>query len=315
MRTNEVWATSIWSGWRKGMAAVMLALVMMLAVAGCGKSEGASSQGADTITIATKGFAESDILANAIKLLIEDNTKLKTKVTTLDNNLLWKAIDTGEVDTYVEYTGTALLNILKEKPVYDPQQAYEIVKKELKEKHRIDVLDQIGFNDTYALVLRKEAAEKWNIKTTSEMAEHAGVLVFGTSQEFLKREDTWPLVENVYNPKFKEIKTIQNNSLGYQAIEQGIIDVTAVYTTDSKIPTANFIVLDDDKHVFVPYFAIPVVREETLSKHPELKDIINKLSSTIDDAEMQKLNGEVEQKKRPALDVAKEWLQSEGLLK
>ncbi|MBJ9989277.1 MULTISPECIES: ABC transporter substrate-binding protein [Paenibacillus] len=315
MRTNELRATSIRSGWRKGMAVGMLALVMMLAVAGCGKSEGASSQGADTITIATKGFAESDILANAIKLLIEDNTKLKTKVTTLDNNLLWKAIDTGEVDTYVEYTGTALLNILKEKPVYDPQQAYEIVKKELKEKHRIDVLDQIGFNDTYALVLQKEAAEKWNIKTTSEMSEHAGDLVFGTSQEFLKREDTWPLVENVYNPKFKEIKTIQNNSLGYQAIEQGIIDVTAVYTTDSKILTANFIVLDDDMHVFVPYFAVPVVREETLSKHPELKDIINKLSGTIDDAEMQKLNGEVEQKKRPALDVAKEWLQGEGLLK
>ncbi|MCK9861278.1 glycine betaine ABC transporter substrate-binding protein [Paenibacillus sp. ATY16] len=301
--------------WRKVAFTGGLAFLVLLGTAGCGKSESASSSAEDTITIATKGFAESDIMANAIKLLIEDNTKLKTNVTTLDNNLLWKAIDAGDVDTYVEYTGTALLNILKAKPEYDPQKAYDVVKQQLKEKNHINVLDQIGFNDTYALVLRKEVANKLNIKTTSELAAHAGEIVFGTSQEFLKREDTWPLLEKVYDLKFKEIKTIQNNALGYKAIEQGIIDVTDVYTTDSKIPTADFIVLDDDKHVFVPYYAIPVIREATLEKHPELKGIINKLAGTIDDAEMQKLNGEVELKKRPANDVAKEWLQSEGLLK
>lgn len=278
---------------------------------GCGKSASSS----DTITVATKGFAESDILANAIALLIENDTKLSTKITTLDNNLLWEAIKAGDVDTYVEYTGTALLNILKEKPEYDPQKAYEIVKEKLKEKNQVEVLEQIGFNDTYALVLRKEIAEKLNIKTTSELAANAGELIFGTSQEFLKREDTWPLVQKVYDPKFKEIKTIQNNALGYKAIEQGLIDVTDVYTTDSKIPISNFIVLEDDKHVFVPYFAIPVIREETLKKHPELKDIINKLAGKIDDVEMQKLNGEVEQKQRPAIDVAREWLKNEGLIK
>jgi osmoprotectant transport system substrate-binding protein len=163
-------------------------------------------------------------------------------------------------------------------------------------------------------VLRKEIAEKKGITTTSQMAEIAGDLVFGTNQEFLKREDTWPLIQKVYNPKFKEIKTIQNNALGYQAIEQGLIDVTDVYTTDSKIPTSNFVVLEDDKHVFVPYYAVPVIRDETLKKHPEFESIINKLSGQINDAEMQRLNGEVEQKQRPALDVAKEWLTSKGLI-
>lgn len=297
--------------WLRSSLIVGLSLVLVLAMTGCGKTASSS----ETITVATKGFAESDILANAIALLIENDTKLKTKITTLDNNLLWEAIQAGKVDTYVEYTGTALLNILKEKPEYDPQKAYDIVKEKLKEKNQIEVLEQIGFNDTYALVLRKEIAEKLNIKTTSELAAQAGDIVFGTSQEFLKREDTWPLVEKVYNPKFKEIKTIQNNALAYKAIEQGLIDVTDVYTTDSKIPISNFVVLEDDKHVFVPYFAIPVIREETLKQHPELKDVINKLAGKIDDAEMQKLNGEVEQKQRPAVDVAKEWLKNEGLIK
>ncbi|MDQ0088770.1 osmoprotectant transport system substrate-binding protein [Paenibacillus anaericanus] len=297
--------------WLRSSIIAGLSLVLVLAMTGCGKSASSS----DTITVATKGFAESDILANAIALLIENDTKLSTKITTLDNNLLWEAIKAGDVDTYVEYTGTALLNILKEKPEYDPQKAYEIVKEKLKEKNQVEVLEQIGFNDTYALVLRKEIADKLNIKTTSELASHAGEIVFGTSQEFLKREDTWPLIQKVYDPKFKEIKTIQNNSLAYKAIEQGLIDVTDVYTTDSKIPISNFVVLEDDKHVFVPYFAIPVIREETLKNHPELKDIINKLAGKIDDAEMQKLNGEVEQKQRPAKDVAREWLKNEGLIK
>lgn len=288
-----------------------LAIVMIAVLAACGKS-GAS--GSDTIHIATKGFAESDILANAIKLLIEGNSDLKTEVVTLDNNLLWDAVKSGKVDTYVEYTGTALLNILKSEPEYDPQKAYDIVKKELKDKNSLSVLDPIGFNDTYALVLRKELAEKYGITKTSQMAEKAGELVLGTSQEFLKRKDTWPLVEKVYNPKFKEIKTIQNNALGYQAIEQGLIDVTDVYTTDSKIPTANFVVLEDDKHVFVPYYAVPIVRDDTLKKHPELEGILNKLAGQIDDAEMQRLNGEVELKQRPALDVAREWLTEKGLI-
>jgi osmoprotectant transport system substrate-binding protein len=288
----------------------LLSLVLLLALTGCSTSKGAS----DTVVVATKGFAESDILANAISLLIQNDTKLKTKIVTMDNNLLWQGIQGGEVDTYVEYTGTALLNMLKEKPEYDPQKVYDIVKEKMKEQYQIEVLDQIGFNDTYALTLRKEIAEKYNIKTTSELAEHAGEAVFGTSQDFIKREDTWPLLEKAYNLQFKEIKTIQNNSMAYQAIQQGLIDVSTVYTTDSKILTGNFIVLEDDKNVFVPYFAIPLIREETLEKHPELRDVINKLAGTIDDSKMQNLNSEVESKKRPALDVAKEWLKSEGLL-
>ncbi|WP_221469597.1 ABC transporter substrate-binding protein [Cohnella nanjingensis] len=291
-------------------AAAAILSVAALAATGC--SSGGSK--ADTVVVATKGFAESDILGNALKVLIDRDTKLKTELKTLDNTLLWNAIDNGEVDTYVEYTGTALLNILKEKPEYEPRKAYDVVKKLLKERNGIEALDPIGFNDTYRFTVRKETADQYGLKTTSDLAAKSGELVFGTSQEFLKREDTWPLVEKVYQPKFKETKTIQNPGIAYEAIKDKQIDVMASYSTDSKILAQGLVALDDDKNVFVPYYAVPVVREETLKAHPELRDVLNKLKDKITDAEMQKLNGEVELKKRPPLDVAKEWLKSEGLI-
>ncbi|NUU59060.1 glycine/betaine ABC transporter substrate-binding protein [Paenibacillus sp. JW14] len=297
---------------KKSRSLVMLglSLTLALAVTGCGKSEGS---GTDTITIASKGFGESDILANAISQLIEHDTKLNTKIVSLGP--VWEALEKGEIDTYIEYTGTALIKILKEKPENDPQKVYDIVKEKFKEKHQVEVLDQLGFNNTYGFVMRKEFAEKQNIKSISDLAAHSKDLVFGTSQDFLMSEDTWPVIQKVYNPQFKEIKNIPNRVLAYKAIEQNLIDVTNAYTTDSQIPLSNFVVLKDDKQVFVPYYAIPLIRGEVVEKHPELREIINKLAGRLDDDKMQRLNGEVDVKQRTPKDVAKEWLESEGLLK
>ncbi|NQX59688.1 glycine betaine ABC transporter substrate-binding protein [Paenibacillus qinlingensis] len=298
--------------WLHKVVTIGVAIVLTAALAGCSKSASSSS---DTIKIATKGFAESDILANALKLLIENDTKLKTDVTKLDNSLLWSAVKENKVDTYVEYTGTALINILKAEAEFDPQKAYDKVKKDLKEKNQITVLDPIGFNNTYAFGLRKEQAEKFGIKTTSQLAAKSGELTFGASEEFINRPDAWPPILKTYNPKFKEIKTIQNPGLAYQAIDQKLIDSMILYTTDSQITVKPIVVLEDDKHVFLPYYAVPLVRDAVLKDHPELTTVLNKLAGKITDAEMQKLNSEVELKQRPALDVAKEWLLSKDLIK
>jgi osmoprotectant transport system substrate-binding protein len=289
-----------------------LLILLTIAMTACGKT--GSSESA-TINIATKGFAESDIMANAIKLLIENDTKLKTKISKLDNNLLWEGMKAGQVDTYVEYTGTALINILKEQPEYDSQKAYEKVVKLLAEKNQIIALDRIGFNDTYAFVMRKEDAEKYQIKTTSQLAEKSNEFIFGGDQLFINRPDAWPEVIKVYHPKFKGIKTIENGGLMYKALEQKLIDTFVLYTTDSKIKASPLVLLEDDKHVFLPYDAIPVIRGSVLKAHPELKKVLNKLSGKITDAKMQALNGEVELKQKPAHEVAKEWLISEGLIK
>ncbi|KQX48931.1 MULTISPECIES: glycine betaine ABC transporter substrate-binding protein [unclassified Paenibacillus] len=298
--------------WLQKTATIGLAIALTAALTGCSKSASSSS---DTIKIATKGFAESDILANAFKLLIENDTKLKTDITKLDNSLLWSAVKENKVDTYVEYTGTALINILKAEAEFDPQKAFDKVKKDLKEKNQITVLDPIGFNNTYAFGLRKEQAEKFGIKTTSQLAAKSGELIFGASEEFINRPDAWPPILKTYNPKFKEIKTIQNPGLAYQAIDQKLIDSMILFTTDSQITVKPIVVLEDDKHVFLPYYAVPLVRDAVLKDHPELKTVLNKLAGKITDAEMQKLNSEVELKQRPALDVAKEWLLSKDLIK
>jgi Periplasmic glycine betaine/choline-binding (lipo)protein of an ABC-type transport system (osmoprotectant binding protein) len=304
-------------GWKRyglrGGSAVAAALLVIAGLAGCSGTKAA--EGKDTIVVATKGFAESDILANALKLLVENDTDLKTEVKSLDNKLLWDAISSGEVDTYVEYSGTALLNILKQEPEFDPEKAFEKTAKLLKENKQLIALDPIGFNNTYVFAVRKEVADKFGLQTVSQLAEHSGELVFGSSQEFLNRPDAWPYVEEVYKPNFKEIKTIQDLSLQYKAAEQKLIDVFLPYSTDSKLLNDQLVTLEDDKHVFIPYDAFPIVREETLEQHPELKETLNKLAGKLDETAIQQLNLEVEQKQRPPVDVAKEWLKSEGLIR
>lgn len=299
----------------KIVVSVFIVFSLILITAGCGKSSNSSSGKTDQIVIATKGFAESDILANMIKLLIENNTKLTTKIEKLDNNLLWNAVKTGKVDTYVEYTGTALINILKQKPIYDANKSYKTVSRQLEDKFKLKALNPIGFNDTYALILKKDKAKKLGITDISQLAKKSGQLTLGASEEYLKRPDSWPILKKTYNLNFKEIKSIQDKSLQYKAAQQNIIDSMIAYSTDSQIPSSGMVVIKDNKHVFLPYHAFPLIRDSVLKKHPELKGIINKLSGKISDSEMQKLNGEVELKKRPALDVAKEWLKDNGLIK
>ncbi|KOY14883.1 ABC transporter substrate-binding protein [Paenibacillus xylanivorans] len=304
-----------WNVLKRGRLLITLGLVLttVLTAAGCSSSNASDSK--DTIVLATKGFAESDILANALKLLVENDTKLKTEIKKLDNTLLWNAIDSGDVDVYVEYSGTALINILKLEPEFDADKAFKTVVTQLKEKNKLIALDPLGFNNTYVFAVRRETAEKYGLKTASQLAEKSGELVFGASEEFLVRPDAWPYVESIYKPKFKETKSIQDSSLRYQAIKQKLIDVILPYSTDSQILANDLVALEDDKHVFVPYDAFPVVREQTLDEHPELKETLNKLAGKLDETAMQKLNAEVEQDQKPAIDVAREWLKAQGLIK
>ena len=157
-------------------------------------------------------------------------------------------------------------------------------------------------------------AEKYGISTTSELAEQSDKFVFGSAQEFLNRPDGYPAIEKTYNMKFKEVKSF-GAQLDYQALSQKQVDSIIVYTTDGRIPENNIKVLEDDKHLFLPYDAVPLVKDEVLKKYPELKDVLNKLAGKISDNQMQQLNYEVDIKKAKAEDVAKKFLTEQGLLK
>ncbi|MFF2088885.1 glycine betaine ABC transporter substrate-binding protein [Paenibacillus sp. NPDC058174] len=296
-------------------ALLSLLIALMTVTAACSSS--GSGSGSSKIVIATKGFTESDILQQVLKLLVENDTDLKVETIKLDNNLLWEATKKGDVDLFVEYTGTALINILKQQPEYDPQVVYDKVKQQLQEKENLSLLEPLGFNNTYALAVRREVSEQYGITNITQLAEHAGELIFTAVPlvESETRPDGYVQAKKAYGIKFKQLKGISDRSLQVQTIKRKEADAILVYSTDGSIAANDLVVLDDDKRVFVPYYAAPLIRSEVLKAHPELKEVLNKLSGQISESTMQKLNDEVESGKKKPVDVARAWLEEKGLIK
>lgn len=294
-------------------AAIGSAAALSVGVAGCG-SGGQTGANSDTIVVAGKNFTEQDIMAQILAQLIEHDTKLHVQLKTwLDSNVVWNAMKSGNVDVYVEYTGTGLVNILKQPPMTDPNAVYQKVKDEFEQQYHITWLDPIGFNNTYAMAMTQEEANKLGIRTISDLAKHANQLTLGTEQDFLVREDTLKALQRVYGIQFKNVQTM-DIGLKYQALTSGKVDVIDAFSTDGRIPELHLTLLQDDKHVFPPYYACPIIRDDVLKAHPELKTVLNKLAGKINDEEMQKLNMEVDIEHKKPADVAHEWLQQNGLI-
>jgi len=295
------------SGKIRVLMLLVLSVVMIVVAVGCSKDEG-------TVIIGSKKITESEILAEAYKLLIEKNTDLKVeRKTGLVNNVIWESIKNKDIDMYVEYTGSGLFNILKQPAEYDPQEVYNKVSKAFKEQFNIVWFDPIGFNNTYALTLRQEDVDRLKLTKTSDLQSVASELSFGSTDDFIKREDGLPLVQKTYDLGFKEVRTV-DVSIKVRALVEKSVDVIDGFTTDPQLLANNLVTLEDDKHVFVPYYAAPIIREEKLEKYPELKEVLNKLSGKINDETIRKLNGEVELNHKSPTEVAKEWLTAEKLL-
>jgi osmoprotectant transport system substrate-binding protein len=295
--------------WLHVLTAIALGLVMTVATSGCGIS---NSQ--NTIVIGGKNFIEQDIMVDILQLLIEHDTHLHVKTFTwLDSNVIWNAFETGKLDMYVEYTGTGLVNILKHKPVTSPNLAYDIVKREFEQKYHATWLKPIGFNDTYAMAMRKSEADRLGIHTISQLAAKSGDLRLGSDQEFITRADTLPAMNKLYHTHFKSVISM-DIGLKYQALVDGKVDVIDAFSTDGQIPEYNLELLKDDKHLFPPYYAVPLVRDDVLKAHPELRTVLNKLAGKISDEEMQKLNEQVSIEHKDPMQVARQWLQQQGLI-
>ncbi len=296
---------------RAGIAAVGI-IAVTASVAGCGTSSGSANNG--TIVVGGKNFTEQLIMSNILALLIQHDTNLKVVMKdNLDSNVAWNAMKNKDVDVYVEYTGTGLVNILKDPVTTDPQKAYDEVKQQFESKYHITWLQPIGFNDTYAMVMQKSEASKLGITDISQLAQHSNQLVLGADQDFLTRNDALPAMNKLYGTHFKAEKPLENG-LKYEALVDGKVDVVDGFSTDPEIPEYHLVVLKDDKHLFPPYYAAPIIQDSTLKAHPELKGILDKLAGKIDDAQMQKLNDEVDMQKKTPQAVAKSWLTSEGLI-
>ena len=268
-----------------------------------------------TINIATKPMTEGYILGQMLTELIEQDTDLKVNITNGvggGTSNIHPAIVKGEFDLYPEYTGTSWEAVLKKEDSYD-ESKFDELQKEYKEKYNLEYVNLYGFNNTYGLAVNKDIAEKYNLKTYSDLAKVSNNLIFGAEYDFFEREDGYKELQKVYNMDFKK-KIDMDIGLKYQAMKDKKIDVMVIFTTDGQLAISDVVVLEDDKKMYPSYRAGTVVRSEILSKYPELKPVLEKLNNILDDKTMADLNYQVESKGKKPEDVAREYLQEKGLL-
>lgn len=269
----------------------------------------------DKIEIASKPTSEGYILAELVGELIKNDTQLNVNITHGvggGTSNIHPAIVKGDFDMYPEYTGTSWQIILKKTQLYT-NEYFEILDKEYQSKYQLTWKGMFGFNNTYSLGIRTDLAEKYNIKTFTDLAKYAGDFTFGAEYDFFEREDGYKALTDAYKFRFKKAVDM-DNGLKYQALYDKKIDVMTVFTTDGQISDPRIVVLEDDLDFYPKYMAGMVVREEILNKHPELNMVLEKLNGLIDESTMADLNNKVEIGKENPNDVAKNFLREKGLL-
>ncbi len=296
----------------------VLAVVILLGFAAWGwwleNRPGESSR--TTITIGSKDGSEMIILGHMLSDLVEAHTPLRVdRRFNLGGTLVcYNALRLGGLDVYVEYTGTALTTILRDPATNDPRKALDRVRSELKARDGVECLDPLGFENTFALLMRREQAERLGLRTISELGPHAGEIRPGFGPEFMNRPDGYPAIVRDYGLRFGEPPREMDRNLLYQALAQEAIDLAAGDSTDGRIDAFDLVQLEDDRRTFPPYEAVPLVRAETISKHPELRASLDLLAGRIDEQAMRRMNREVDEQKRRPEEVATEFLLRQGLL-
>ncbi|MEH2072300.1 MAG: glycine betaine ABC transporter substrate-binding protein [Nostoc sp.] len=269
-----------------------------------------------TIIIGSKNFTEQFILGELLAQQIESHTKLRVdrRLNLGGTFICHEAVKAGQIAGYVEYTGTSLTSVLKEKPINNSQLVYKKVKQDYSQKFKLEVMSPLGFNNTFAMIIRGEDAKRWQIKTLSEAAKYTPQMQAGFGYEFLERQDGYPGLAKTYGFKFTKPPRQMELGLMYQALKEKKVDLIAANSTDGLIPVLKLVILEDDKKYFPPYEAVPIFNQAILEKYPELRAVINQLAGLISTEEMQKMNYQVDNQSRPVEQVVREWLKSHKLL-
>ncbi len=297
---------------KKFLVLCLLAFTLVVAIASCNFNSNNSS---GDIVIASKDFTEQDILGELLAQQIEATTNLKvTRRPRLGGSFIChNAILAGKIDAYIEYTGTSFTGILKQKVINDPQVLYKKLKQIYAQKFNIEVMPSLGFENTFAMIIRGEDAKRYKIQTLSEVAKYTPKWRGGFSYEFIERKDGFPGLAKTYNLDFAQSPQIMDLGLIYRALIQKQVDMIAGSSTDGQISRLDLVVLKDDKQYFPPYEAVPLVRQETLKKYPQLKTAIAQIAGKISADEMQQLNYLVEGEFRKIKDVVQEFRKIKNL--
>jgi osmoprotectant transport system substrate-binding protein len=266
----------------------------------------------DRIVVGSKNFTESFLLGEIVAQQIEAHTNLKVerRFYLAGTYICQQAILAGRIDVYPEYTGTALTAILKQPATSAKEDVYQQVKSEYQRRFGLTLGPAFGFNDTFAMEIRGEDARRLNIKTLSQATAFAPQWRAGFGYEFMERPDGYRGLAATYGLHFAEQPRIMDLGLLARALKDRQIDLAAGNATDGLIPALDLFVLEDDRHYFPPYEAVPVMREQAIRQHPEVGRVLAELAGKISDEEMQRLNYAVDGQHRDAAEVVREFLRS-----
>ena len=280
----------------------------LLALASCSRSD-------SVIVVGSKNFTESVLLGELLAQQIEHRTALRVerRLNLGGTFLCHQALRSGQIDLYPEYTGTALTAILKRPVEQDPDKVLETVSLAYREEFAAQWLQPFGFNNTFAVVVRPEDGGPQPLRTISDLAAVSKDRTIGFNFEFLDRQDGYPGLVARYGLSFAAEPKTMDLGLLYRALRGGQIDVAVGSSTDGLIAAWNLRVLEDDLRYFPPYDAAPVVRVETLERHPRLGDVLADLGGLLSEKEMQRLNHEIDGRHRAVAQVVRELRRGKGL--
>ena len=296
------------------MAFAAIGLVVVIAV---GAVIGSSLQKGDkVIRVGSKNFTEQQILGYMLADLIEGNTDITVdrKINLGGTQVCFEAIKSGEIDLYVDYTGTAYVSMLGNEPVSDREYVYEQVQQQLSDQFGIAVLGELGFNNTYVLAMMPDVMERYGITCISDLAKCDDQLMFSPTPEFSNREDGWLGLEKTYGLGFREIRVL-DGGMRYTAVANHETDVITAFSTDGLLAAHDIATLEDDQSFFVPYYAVPLVRQETLEQYPELEGVLEMLYGHLSDDVMRQLNYQVDSLGLDPAEVAHNFLVEQQLIK
>ena len=296
---------------RIALAAFALLLVIVGVVFWRNNKEMASSAQA-RVVVGSKDFTESALLAEIVAQMLEARGLSVERRFELGGNLPHEAMVSGTLDLYPEYTGTCFTAILHHAPISDPRAVYEQVKQEYANNFKVEVSRPLGFENTFAILVRGADARQLNLKTISDAASHAPRWRAGFGQDFMSRADGYPGFSKAYGLKFKELREM-DLSLTYIALSSNQVDLIAANSTEGRITTMDLFQLEDNRHFFPPYEAVYLVRQDSLTRVPALQEVLSKLANAISTDEMRRLNYEIDGNKRDPKEVVKEWIGGKGL--
>jgi len=270
---------------------------------------------AETIVVGSKNFTEQIVLAELFAQQIEAHSSLRVerRVNLGGTLLCHQALISGQIDLYPEYTGTALTAVLNDPPMNDPAAVFRQVQAEYRTRFNVEVMPPLGFNNTFAMVVRGDDAKNLHLSNISDIQQLASKWRAGFGYEFMERPDGYKGLAAAYGLRFLGDPKILDLGLLYRALADRQVDIVAGNSTDGVIAALNMVVLQDDKHYFPPYEAVALVRRATLDQHPEVGAALGQLAGKVSEEEMRRMNYAVDGDHRDPADVVREFRNARGL--